>query len=96
LSFFDSPGRREAARNGGKADEADYFVCRCRRRNSDLVVEKREAQAQDLIGPEQQAAKLWYVAQFTFAHDALMWLVGAFHLAPPGMFRVREGVRNTV
>ena len=23
--------------------------------------------------------KLRYVAQFTFAHDTLMWLVGAFH-----------------
>jgi hypothetical protein len=31
------------------ANEADYFVCRGRRRNSGFVVEKREAQAQDLI-----------------------------------------------
>ena len=28
-------------RNRGKANEAGYFVCRCRRRNSSLVVEKR-------------------------------------------------------
>jgi hypothetical protein len=27
-----------------KGNEADYFVCRCRRRNSGLVVERREAQ----------------------------------------------------
>jgi hypothetical protein len=26
---------------GGKVNEANYFVCRCRRRNSGLVVEKR-------------------------------------------------------
>ncbi len=29
--------------------KADCFVRRCRRRNSGLVVEKRQAQAQDLI-----------------------------------------------
>jgi hypothetical protein len=33
--FLDGPRRREAA------GVADYFVRRCRRRNSDLVVEKR-------------------------------------------------------
>ena len=31
------------------ANEADYFVRRCHRRNSGLVVAKREAQAQGLI-----------------------------------------------
>jgi hypothetical protein len=38
-------------KNGGKANEADYFVRYYRRRNAVLVVEKREAQAQDLISP---------------------------------------------
>ena len=35
VQFLDGPRRREAA------GVADYFVRRCRRRNSDLVVEKR-------------------------------------------------------
>jgi hypothetical protein len=35
----------------GKANEANYSLRRCHRRNSVLVVEKREAQAQDLIDP---------------------------------------------
>jgi hypothetical protein len=40
-----------------KPNEADHFV-RCRhRRNSGLVVEKREAQAQDLITSRKFSAK---------------------------------------
>jgi hypothetical protein len=41
-------------RNGGKANEADYFVRRCRRRNSGLVVESREAQASPALVREIQ------------------------------------------
>ena len=35
--------------SGGLINETDYSLCRSRRRNSGLVVEKRLAQAQDLI-----------------------------------------------
>jgi hypothetical protein len=49
-------------------------------------------------------SELRYVAQLTFTHDPLIGLVDAFHLIlkfavtfwPPGMFRLGEGVRNTV
>jgi len=37
----------------GEGNEADRFVCRCRRRNSGLVVESRKAQAPPLICPWQ-------------------------------------------